>query len=217
MNLGQVDLREKDILIVDDTPINLRVLAKILSDRGYKVRKALNGQLALTACENLLPDLILLDIMMPDLDGYQVCQQLKADAKTRDIPVIFISALEEEEDKVKAYQAGGADYIGKPFQLEEVLVRVRNQLTIQQLKSQVQQQQVQLQGLSDRLNGLTEELERFSDVVGTRLQPPLQAIVAHAEPLRKHYETQLSSDGDLAQIVEASQQLQQILKDLLPH
>ena len=123
-----------NILIVDDIPDNLRLLSTILTGRGYEVGKARSGAMALAAVRTELPDLILLDINMPQMDGYEVCQQLKSEAKTQNIPVIFISALNEVWDKVKAFNLGGTDYITKPFQSEEVLARVANQLQIQALQ-----------------------------------------------------------------------------------
>ena len=126
-----------DILIVDDTPANLNVLSAILGKRGYRVRPAINGALALKAAQKAAPDLILLDVQMPGLGGYEVCRQLKADAQTRAIPVIFISALDDVLDKVEAFQVGGVDYITKPFQIEEVLVRVENQLALHQQREAI--------------------------------------------------------------------------------
>jgi diguanylate cyclase (GGDEF)-like protein len=126
-----------DILVVDDTPENVRLLSKMLSKQGYQVRKAINGQMAVTAAQTLPPDLILLDIMMPGMDGYEVCQTLKADVQTADVPIIFLSALDDAFDKVKAFAAGGADYITKPFQFEEVLARVQHQLALKTAKNQV--------------------------------------------------------------------------------
>ncbi len=122
------------ILLVDDTPDNLRLLSKILTEQGYEVGKALNGQMALRAVHTATPQLILLDINMPNMDGYEVCKALKSDAQTKDIPIIFISALDDVWDKVKAFKVGGIDYITKPFQSEEVLARVENQLKIQALQ-----------------------------------------------------------------------------------
>jgi diguanylate cyclase (GGDEF)-like protein len=122
-----------NILIVDDRLDNLRVLSTILTEKGYQVRKALNGQMALIACEARVPDLILLDINMPDMNGYEVCQRLKSNSKTNNIPVIFISVLDDVIDKVKGMKVGGADYITKPFQFEEVVARVQNQFTLQRL------------------------------------------------------------------------------------
>lgn len=126
-----------NILIVDDTLANLRLLSRMLSDRNYKVRSVINGQMGLMGIQAAPPDLILLDIMMPDMDGYEVCQQLKANPQTHDIPVIFLSSLNEAFDKAKAFAVGGVDYITKPFQVEEVLMRVKNQLTIQSTKAQL--------------------------------------------------------------------------------
>ncbi|XZO03300.1 MAG: response regulator [Microcoleus sp.] len=134
-----------NILIVDDISTNLQLLAQILSEQGYKTRTAPNGQLALRSIDLTPPDLILLDIMMPAMDGYQVCQALKASPKTKDIPVIFISALNEVFDKVKAFEVGGVDYITKPFHDQEVLVRVSNQLIQRRLFQKIQQQNQSLE------------------------------------------------------------------------
>ncbi|PZV14828.1 MAG: histidine kinase [Leptolyngbya sp.] len=129
---------KSDILIVDDIPDNLRVLSAMLSQHGYEVRKVLNGRLALAAANSTPPDLILLDIRMEGMDGYEVCQRLKASAQTCEIPIIFLSALHDVFDKVKAFEVGGVDYITKPFHVEEVLARVKNQLTIRTLQKQLQ-------------------------------------------------------------------------------
>ncbi|HEY9865110.1 MAG TPA: diguanylate cyclase [Candidatus Obscuribacterales bacterium] len=127
-----------DLLVIDDTLANLRLLVNLLRDNGYKVRAVSNGYEALETIKKSPPDLILLDILMPDLSGYQVCQILKQDIITQDIPIIFLSALSDGLDKVKAFSVGGSDYITKPFQVEEVLARVKNQLTIQWHKKQLQ-------------------------------------------------------------------------------
>ncbi len=118
------------ILIVDDNPINLRLLSKLLVQEGFEVRKALDGAMALKSVQALPPDLVLLDIMMPHLDGYDVCQQLKADPATAAVPIIVLSALSSSFDKVKAFRSGASDYVTKPFQFEEVLVRIQNQLAL---------------------------------------------------------------------------------------
>lgn len=150
-----------NILVVDDDPNNLRLLTDILSRRGYGVRPILNGHLALAAVRAEAPDLILLDIMMPPPDGFEVCSQLKADQKTRDIPVIFLSALYEPFDKVKAFYTGGTDYITKPFQVEELLARIENQLNICRLQKQLREQNKRLQ-LEIRDRQLMEEKLRSS-------------------------------------------------------
>jgi sigma-B regulation protein RsbU (phosphoserine phosphatase) len=127
-----------NLLIVDDKPANLRLLSAMLMEQGYKVRSAINGPLALTATKAAAPDMILLDINMPEMNGYEVCERLKADPETHDIPVIFISALDETADKVKAFTVGGVDYITKPFQLEEVLARVETHLALRRLQQRLE-------------------------------------------------------------------------------
>jgi PleD family two-component response regulator len=140
---------ESNILIVDDTPENLTVLRRMLAENGYRVRPALSGETALTSIQNDLPDLILLDIMMPGMGGYEVCKRLKSNEQTRSIPVIFISALNELDDKVKAFSLGGADYITKPFQVEEVLARVKTHVTLRNLHKNLEVKNNQLQKALD--------------------------------------------------------------------
>jgi two-component system sensor histidine kinase/response regulator len=151
-----------NILVVDDTPDNLRLLSAMLSEKGYKVRKALSGQTALNTVKTLHPDIILLDINMPSMNGYQVCEILKAEPQTQEIPVIFISALDDVLDKVTAFAVGGADYITKPFQAEEVLVRLENQLIIcrqkQQLKQEIAERQKAEEALRVYLHAVSHDL-----------------------------------------------------------
>jgi len=128
-----------DILIVDDVPANLYLLSEMLTRQGFKIRSAINGHMALMATRAAPPDLILLDINMPGMSGFEVCQHLIADEDTRDIPIIFISALDETADKVKAFTVGGRDYVTKPFQLQEVLARVETHLALRDLQAELQQ------------------------------------------------------------------------------
>jgi PAS domain S-box-containing protein len=134
-----------DILVIDDTPENLNLLSTLLIEHGYKVRSVTKGSTGIRGAQVMPPDLILLDVNMPQMSGYEVCHHLKADDRTREIPIIFISALEAVSDKVKAFQAGGVDYITKPFQIEEVLARIETHLTLRRLQSQLQLQNEQLQ------------------------------------------------------------------------
>ncbi|GAB4278228.1 MAG: two-component system response regulator [Methylomicrobium sp.] len=127
-----------DIVIVDDTPANLQLLASILKEEGYKVRPATNGKIALDAIAKKPPDLILLDIKMPEMDGYEVCARLKSVPQTRHIPVLFVSALSDVNDKLKAFNAGGLDYINKPFQVEEVKARVSTHLQLHALQTRME-------------------------------------------------------------------------------
>jgi phosphoserine phosphatase RsbU/P len=147
------------ILVVDDTPANLQVLAGMLKDRGYKVRPVPSGKLALLAAGRDPPDLILLDINMPEMDGYEVCEHLKADDKLRGIPIIFISALTEPLDKVKAFAIGGVDYITKPFQMEELHARVETHLKLRRLQIELEQYSRHLELARERLK-LDLELAR---------------------------------------------------------
>lgn len=159
-----------NILIVDDTPDNLRLLSKTLSKEGYQVRCAINGVMALLTINTKLPDLILLDINMPDLDGFEVCQQLKLSELTKDIPIIFISASGHINDKVKAFDSGGIDYISKPFQIPELLSRVSNQLNLQNLRNQLLQKNQLLQvEICNRLAAETE-IRQLNSALEHRVQ-----------------------------------------------
>ncbi len=137
MNGHRVNTSVAKVLIVDDLPDNLRVLSATLGQKGYDVRCAKNGAMALRAAISAPPDLILLDVKMPDMNGYEVCQQLKASPATQDVPVIFMSALDDVLDKVKAFEVGAVDYIIKPFQIEEVLARIKSQLALQAAKAEI--------------------------------------------------------------------------------
>ncbi len=151
-----------NILIVDDTLENLRLLDTLLTTAGYQVRPTSDAHLGLLTAKKKLPDLILLDIKMPGMDGYEVCEQLKADERTRDIPVIFISAMTDTADKVRGFALGGVDYITKPFQEEEVIARVEKHLTIRNLQKRLEEQNTQLQQeIAERKR--TEEMLRESE------------------------------------------------------
>jgi diguanylate cyclase (GGDEF)-like protein len=158
--------REKvaNIVVVDDNPNNLELLSGILSEQNYKVRKAINATLAIRAIQAAPPDLILLDINLPDMTGYEVCTILKGDPKTCGIPIIFVSALNDAIDKVKAFAVGGVDYISKPFEMSEVIARVANQLTAHATKTDIQRLNAELeQRVQERTQQLAQanlELER---------------------------------------------------------
>ena len=180
----------ESILLVDDNPTNLQVLFQTLDGAGCKLLIAKNGEIAISIAGKALPDLILLDIMMPGIDGYEVCRQLKSNAATSDIPVIFLSALGDTEDKVKGLQLGAVDYITKPFQPDEVIARVNTHLTIHRLKREVESQKDQLE----------HELEVVSAVQRKLL--PKQLPVIDGFKLAVHYETSRYAGGDYYDILE---------------
>jgi signal transduction histidine kinase len=221
------------ILIVDDEQHNLRILSTTLTQQGYEVQCAKNGELALLTARETLPDLILLDIIMPDIDGYKVCQQLKADVQTRDIPVIFLSAFNETLNKVRAFNVGGSDYITKPFQVEEVLVRVKNQLDLRLLQKKLieqnallqtenyerQEAQRKLEQITTELKRSNQELEQFAYVAAHDLQEPLRAITSYTQILVQEYQERL--DGTAIEymdfIVDGTTRMQQLIQDLLTY
>jgi len=182
----------ESILLVDDNPTNLQVLFQTLDGIGCKLLIAKNGEIAISIAGKALPDLILLDIMMPGIDGYEVCRQLKSNAATSNIPVIFLSALGDTEDKVKGLQLGAVDYITKPFQPDEVIARVNTHLTIHRLKREVESQKDQLK----------HELEVVSEVQRKLLPKQLPEIDGFK--LAAYYATSRYAGGDYYDIIELS-------------
>ena len=195
--------QQDSILIVDDTPANLRLLAKILVDANYLVRPARDGKSALASAQASPPDLILLDVMMPEMDGYEVCQKLKTDERTANIPVIFISALDDVQDKVRAFSVGGVDYIPKPFHAEEVLARVHTHLTIRKLQQ--------------NLNEQIAELDAFAHTVAHDLKNPLALIVGFSDFLVAANERMSETDreNNLRKIQKAGNKAANIIDELL--
>ena len=177
------------ILIVDDTPANLQLLADILKQKGYDVRVAPSGQLALDFIQRTTPDLILLDIAMPQMDGYEVCRRLKANTKWRVIPVIFISALEEEQAIIRSFKAGGVDYISKPFRSAEVEARVETHLNLYRsqifLESLVQEKVREISTTIERM----KKAEKFgmlgviSSGIAHEINQPLNVLKMRADSL----------------------------------
>lgn len=183
-----------NILIVDDTPQNLHLLVDMLTKYEYKARPVPNGKLALAAAEISPPDLILLDIMMPDLNGYEVCKQLKTNPKTKHIPVIFISANNEPVDKIKAFAIGGADYISKPFQIHEVLMRVKNQLVLSSLQKQLKAKNEELRQTIIQLKKSQKKefesqrhlaLAKITDGISYQVNNPLTEICHTLDEIRQ--------------------------------
>ena len=211
-----------NILIVDDTPENLQVLSATLSDRGYKVRGVIKGTMAIRAAKSAPPDLILLDIKMPDLTGYEVCEQLKADPQTKEIPVIFISALDEVLDKVKAFEIGGVDYITKPFQVEEVLARVEHQLTIKRLQKQLLTQNQQLQEeiverrkAEEVAAAASKAKSQFVANMSHELRTPLNAILGFTQVMLRDRHLSSEQVENLRIISRSGEHLLDLINDVL--
>ncbi|MEH2167624.1 MAG: response regulator [Nostoc sp.] len=224
MHFNQTNHQKRNVLVVDDTPDNLRLLSAMLTAQGFEVRKALNGKMALTACQMVLPDVILLDINMPGMDGYQVCQQLKADDKTSEVPVIFISALDDVVDKVKAFDVGGVDYIAKPFHGAEVVLRIENQINLRLLQVKLQEKNFLLQQALDNLKASqvqqiqNEKMVALGQLVAGlahEINNPISFIYGNLQYAGQYVE-------DLVNIIEVYQQeypkptpkIQQIAKDV---
>ena len=194
MNSDRISSEQGKILIVDDKPDNLRLLSQILIKQGYEVRKAINGSTALMGVEKFTPDLILLDINMPGMDGYEVCKKLKSNRQTRQITVIFLSASDKVMDKVQAFEVGGVDYITKPFQVPEVLARVETQIKIK------------------RFNQMRETLSR---AIVHDLKNPLSIITLASSSLERRKCLSGKNLEALQTINSTAQRLDSLLNDLL--
>jgi len=177
MDIDSVPTYRGNILVVDDLPDNLRLLRDTLTKEGYKVRSATTGLMALRAAQSLSTELILLDIKLPDLDGYEVCRKLKADERTADIPVIFLSALNETFNKLQGLAVGGIDYIAKPFQVQEVLARVETHLTIRRLQKKLQEQNLLLIKEIEEHQRLKEILFAEKELAQVTLQSIADAVI----------------------------------------
>ncbi|HJX63134.1 MAG TPA: hybrid sensor histidine kinase/response regulator [Polyangia bacterium] len=198
------------ILIVDDNPVNLQVLTSMLKQSGWRPRPVTSGQLGLQAARNEPPDLVLLDVNMPEMNGYEVCEQLKADTRLASIPVIFVSALGETMDKVRGFTVGGVDYITKPFQLDEVKARVTTHL-------ELRRQRRELQASYDKLR----EGERLRDslvhMIVHDLRSPLTAISAYLQLFGQEAKEKLGAETqeDIASAMHATRNMVRMINEIL--
>lgn len=202
------------ILVVDDTPVNLAMLVSMLSKRDYTVHQAMSGTEALEMAHELDPDLILLDIMMPDMNGFDVCQQLKDDPTTQDIPVIFISAVNDIDGIIRAFDVGGVDYVTKPFQLKEVHKRVESHITLVRQRKQIEAMREQERQQFETINAMRE---KFIYAATHDLKNPLQLITGYVEVMRGDELVQQNPDFNsyLDNIIGGARKIMTLVGDML--
>jgi len=224
--MGESSLTQSNIMVVDDNPDNLKVLEDMLRQEGYEVRSFPRGRLALTAAMRNPPDLILLDINMPEMNGYEVCEHLKSTEEVSDIPVIFLSALDETEDKVKAFRTGAVDYISKPFQFEEVQARVETHLKVHALQLALKQQNEHLEETvaartrelaqaNERLTMLDRSKSDFLNLISHEFRTPLVGLFGVSELILEEMSSTVEHN-ELKEVFEHSRRrILSILDDAL--
>ncbi|MFT4579743.1 MAG: two-component system sensor histidine kinase/response regulator [Nitrospinales bacterium] len=215
------DMAGMKVLIVDDTPTNLDVLQKVLANKGLNISVAPNGEVALKIVPSLMPDLILLDLMMPGIDGFETCEKLKSDPISKDIPVIFLTAKTDTTNVVQGFLVGGIDYITKPFFSEEVLVRIRTQL-------QLRKKNKELEMTQSKLERSNQDLQEFASVVSHDLKEPLRNLFHLGDFLKQDYGDQLDEKGQgyinkmsvvtnrMSQLIDSLLEFSQITEDTKP-
>lgn len=204
------------ILIVDDTQQNVQVLSQMLRDVGYKVFAAFNGPDALNLVSKRLPDLILLDVMMPEMNGFDVCHKLKSDERTAEIPIIFLSALSDVEAKINAFEAGGVDYITKPFQQQEVLARINLHLELKSLERDRVKYINELKINQERLEHLNKEKDDVLAIISHDMRNPLGGIIGISNLLRTESVSDPEELHEMLKLIESSaEKLLDLVNDLL--
>ncbi len=207
------------VLIVDDTPENLGFLFEYLEECGFKVLVALDGEEALSYSQQTDPDLILLDVLMPGIDGFDTCAKLKEAPETRDIPVIFMSALSDSQEKLRGFELGGVDYVTKPLNKEEVLARINAHVSLRRLQKTLEGQNHLLESRRRELEERNEELDAFSHMVAHDLRNGLLRVVGYADLLLERAEEERSWDDevetDVEKIQDAALQMQEVIDSLL--
>ena len=206
-----------EVLVVDDMPANLQLLAGMLKERGYGVRAVPSGALALRAAQAQPPDAILLDVNMPEMDGYEVCRRLKRDERLRDVPVLFISALSEPLDKVAAFDAGGVDSVTKPFDITEVHARVATHVRLRRMQRELEERKRAVEQAYDRLRQLEQLRDTLTHMIAHDMRSPLTGILAALDFLQSDQESQITDScrEDLALGIDSVRELIRMINDLL--
>lgn len=222
--MNELNIEGSKIMIVDDTPQNLGVLEKMLAEKGYHVFAMTSGEAAIKSAAASRPELILLDVMMPGMNGYETCRKLKENPDMRDVAVIFLSAMNETDDKIKGFEAGGVDYITKPFQLDEVIVRVKTHLTVRKLQKELQKHNEHLETLvAERTRQLehaykrVKNLERlkgeFLSMISHELRTPLNGVLVIGELIFQE-RRKMGLEDDLEELYLRSRlRIEQLLDD----
>ncbi len=203
------------ILVVDDNPVNLRLLMDYLEVTGFEVLAAENGEVMLELLHHVTPDIILLDVMMPGMDGFETCRCLKDDPKTKEIPVIFMTALSDTADKVRGFKIGAVDYITKPIQYEEVLARVETHLALQNMQKQLRHMNEKLLAANNALKTSNKELDSFAHMVAHDLNNPLGVVLGNSELLECELILPEKSKQSLNTITKAAYKMRNIIEALL--
>ena len=222
MNEDLEPIRPPRILVVDDTPSNLQLLSEIFKGRGYEIQAALNGKLALQAIQNDPPDLILLDIAMPDISGYDVCKRIKADERFSDIPIIFVSGLQNVASIVKAFEVGAVDYIIKPFQISEIRARVQTHLALRRQREELREANSQLRSLEELRDNLVHMVvhdmrnplwnaHSFLQLIRNSLEKP-----DSLPTIREYVEAAVDSTQDLMVMIDSILDVSKMESGLIP-
>ncbi|MFW5799462.1 MAG: response regulator, partial [Spirochaetota bacterium] len=215
-NISKIDF---NILIVDDVPKNIQVVANTLNKENYKLFYANNGKTAIEKLDNIEYDLILLDIMMPDIDGFEVCRQLKGKPEYKDIPVIFLTAKSDEESIIKGFEVGGVDYITKPFNRTELLIRVKTHLELYYNRKKLKYMNKKLAEYNKKLTHSNQELDQFASVVAHDLKSPLIAVLNYLEIINISYSDKLSEEDSILskEVMERSRRMTYMIDELLAY